>query len=76
MPAITVPAPGKPRGPCKGWCRHINCKDMKSWARSTCVYCKQKIGFGVPLYLHGEYTAHASCHDDAVLENAALFTLP
>jgi hypothetical protein len=73
MAAEIILAPGKMRGPCKGWCRHPECKDMKARARSKCLYCSKPVGYEVKVYQHGDYTVHAACHEDAAERNATLF---
>jgi hypothetical protein len=73
MAAGVIPAPGKMRGPCKGWCRHVDCKDMKARARSKCLYCSKPVGYEVKVYQHEGTTVHATCHEDAAERGAAKF---
>lgn len=73
MAAGTLPAPGTQYGPCKSSCKHIDCAETRERAASACIYCRRKVGFGVRVYQHGEYTVHARCHEEAAEKNAALF---
>ena len=73
MTAGILPKPGSKLGPCKGTCKHIDCAETRGRAESSCLYCRQAIGYGVRVYQHGEYTVHAVCHEDAAEKGGALF---
>ncbi len=73
MAAGILPKPGTKVGPCKAKCKHIDCAETRERAASTCLYCREKVGFGVRVYRHGAYTVHARCHEEAAEVNASMF---
>jgi hypothetical protein len=73
MAAGILPRPGTEHGPCSTKCKHIDCTETRERAKSSCLYCRKPVGFGVRVYQHGEYTVHARCHEEAAENSAALF---
>ena len=73
MAAGILPRPGTQYGPCKTKCKHIDCTETRERGESKCLYCNKKVGFGVRVYQHGDYTVHALCHEDAAEKNCAMF---
>jgi hypothetical protein len=73
MAAGILAAPGTKVGPCRGKCQHIDCNETRERAESRCIYCREKVGYRVRVYQHGDYTVHARCHEEAAEANAALF---
>jgi hypothetical protein len=73
MAAGILPKPGTKLGPCKAKCQHIDCAETRARATSLCLYCRKPVGYGTPVYFHGDYTVHAICHEVAAESNSTLF---
>lgn len=73
MAAGILPKPGTEVGPCATKCKHVDCAETRARAGSKCLYCNKRVGYGVRIYQHGDYTVHAACHEDAAERNATLF---
>lgn len=71
-----IPAPGTDRGPCGHQCSHLDCRNLRIMAQSECVYCRQKIGYGVPvarvLPPSPPRYRHAACAPPKIIEISAV----
>ncbi|HEY7195479.1 MAG TPA: hypothetical protein VH439_17180 [Gemmatimonadales bacterium] len=54
MAAGSLGKPGTERGPCATACRHIDCREIREWARALCHYCGKEIGYETRFYRQGE----------------------
>jgi len=64
MAAGVLPKPGTKYGPCRGKCKHIDCKRTRTEAASLCSFCHQPIGYGVRYYRSSAGLDHAACAED------------
>jgi hypothetical protein len=48
---IMLPKPGAKDGPCKGNCKHLDCKATKQEAECLCTHCQKPIGFETKFYI-------------------------
>lgn len=65
MPPPTgfIDKPGSKYGPCARPCRHIDCVQMREFAKRRCSICDQEIGYERRYYIKGywERMAHVEC---------------
>lgn len=73
MAAGVLPKPGTKVGPCKGRCRHLDCRQTREDAAASCRFCGETIGYErgfVRSRLTGAL-AHEVCLEDAAERNDA-----
>lgn len=78
-----LPAPGTEYGPCEGKCKHLDCKETRSMARTTCRHCHREIGYDRLFFVLDQkgvakVLAHADCHEKnlALPKRVALILTP
>lgn len=73
MAASVISKPGSEHGPCKGRCKHRDCRQTVTDAQSACRFCLKPIGYET-LYYRARFDgclAHATCLETAVERNDA-----
>lgn len=79
MAAAVLGKPGTEHGPCETPCEHIDCAANRRQAGSICRFCERRIGYEVGFYTDVKdetQLVHATCFEDSVEWELALFRLP